>query len=176
MTGKELAKYLRAKIPAEQYLLMMGEKKRDHTTEVEVKPKHSKVEEKAVSLPEPQKPEVAETPEKPEPEKPAPRLEIPESDLEKLRSLVNELQGSLEGVLTDENWEVKQKVAVRELAELLQSSESKPFAVIFDGVITQRLLDISNSKGVSYLVGARIGNIAKRPQNIKIMVFDDITK
>jgi len=176
LTGKELAKYLRAKIPAEQYLLMMGEKKRDHTTEVEVKPKHSKVEEKAVSLPEPQKPEVAETPEKPEPEKPAPRLEIPESDLEKLRSLVNELQGSLEGVLTDENWEVKQKVAVRELAELLQSSESKPFAVIFDGVITQRLLDISNSKGVSYLVGARIGNIAKRPQNIKIMVFDDITK
>ncbi|RWX73369.1 MAG: DNA primase [Candidatus Methanosuratincola subterraneus] len=176
LTGKELAKYLRAKIPAEQYLLMMGEKKRDHTTEVEVKPKHSKVEEQAVSLPEPQKPEVAETPEKPEPEKPAPRLEIPESDLEKLRSLVNELQGSLEGVLTDENWEVKQKVAVRELAELLQSSESKPFAVIFDGVITQRLLDISNSKGVSYLVGARIGNIAKRPQNIKIMVFDDITK
>jgi len=176
LTGKELAKYLRAKIPAEQYLLMMGEKKRDHTTEVEVKAKHSKVEEQAVSLPEPQKPEVAETPEKPEPEKPAPRLEIPESDLEKLRSLVNELQGSLEGVLTDENWEVKQKVAVRELAELLQSSESKPFAVIFDGVITQRLLDISNSKGVSYLVGARIGNIAKRPQNIKIMVFDDITK
>lgn len=176
LTGKELAKYLRAKIPAEQYLLMVGEKKREHAPEAEAKARHSKVEEQSVSLPEPQKLEVSEKPAKPEPEKPEPHIEIPEADLEKLRSLVNELQGSLEGVLTDENWEVKQKVAVRELAELLQSSETKPFAVIFDGVITQRLLDISNSKGVSYLVGARIGNIAKRPQNIKIMVFDEIIK
>lgn len=179
LTGKELAKYLRAKIPAEQYLLMMGEKKREHAPEVEVKTKHSKAEEQASSqpeTPEPQKLEVTAKPAKQETEKPAPLIEMPEADLEKLRSLVNELQGSLEGVLTDENWEVKQKVAVRELAELLQSSEIKPFAVVFDGVVTQRLLDISNSKGVSYLVGARIGNVAKRPQNIKIMVFGDLTK
>lgn len=176
LTGKELAKYLRAKIPAEQYLLMMGEKKREHAPETEAKTKHPKAEEQTVVLPEPQKPEVLEKPAKPEPEKPEPKIEIPEADLDKLRSLVNELQGSLEGVLTDENWEVKQKVAVRELAELLQNSDTKPFAVIFDGVVTQRLLDISNSKGVAYLVGARIGNIAKRPQNIKIMVFEDITK
>lgn len=176
LTGKELAKYLRAKIPAEQYLLMMGEKKREHAPETEVRTKHPKAEEQTVVLPEPQKPEVLEKPAKPEPEKLEPKIEVPEADLDKLRSLVNELQGSLEGVLTDENWEVKQKVAVRELAELLQNSETKPFAVIFDGVVTQRLLDISNSKGVAYLVGARIGNIAKRPQNIKIMVFEDITK
>jgi len=175
LTGKELAKYLRAKIPAEQYLLMMGEKKREHV-EAEVKTKQSKVEEHVVSLPESQKLVETEKPTKPEPEKPEPRIEIPEVQLEKLRSLVKELQGSLEGVLTDEGFEVKQKVAVRELAELLQNSETKPFAVIFDGVVTQRLLDISNSKGVSYLVGARIGNIAKRPQNIKIMVFDEIIK
>ncbi|MEN3036222.1 MAG: DNA primase, partial [Candidatus Methanosuratincola petrocarbonis] len=142
-------------------------------------PKHSKIEGQAVTLPEPSEPqklEVTEKLERPEPEKPEKHIEIPQADLEKLRSLVKELQGSLEGVLTDETWEVKQKVAVRELAELLQSSEIKPFAVIFDGVVTQRLLDVSNSKGVSYLIGARIGNIAKRPQNIKIMVFDDITK
>lgn len=176
LTGKELAKYLRAKIPAEQYLLMMGEKKREHAPETEAKTKHPKVEEQTVVLPEPQKPEVLEKPAKTEPEKPEPKMEIPEADLEKLRSLVNELQGSLEGVLADENWEVKQKVAVRELAELLQNSETKPFAVIFDGVVTQRLLDISNSKGVAYLIGARIGNIAKRPQNIKIMIFEDITR
>ncbi|MEJ5292043.1 MAG: DNA primase DnaG [Candidatus Methanosuratincola sp.] len=176
LTGKELAKYLRAKIPAEQYLLMMGEKKREHAPEAEVKTKQSKVEEQVVSLPESQKLVETEKPTKPEPEKPEPRIEIPEVQLEKLRSLVKELQGSLEGVLTDEGFEVKQKVAVRELAELLQNSETKPFAVIFDGVVTQRLLDISNSKGVSYLVGARIGNIAKRPQNIKIMVFDEIIK
>lgn len=173
LTGKEIAKYLRAKIPAEQYLLMMGEKKREPLPEHEVKQKPQKIEEQQ-ALPEPQKCEVAEKPAKVE--KPAPPISIPEADLEKLRSIVKELQGSLEGVLADEKWEIKQKVAVRELAELLQNSEIKPFAVIFDGVITQRLLDISNSKGVSYLVGARIGNIAKRPQNINIMVFDDLTK
>jgi DNA primase len=88
--------------------------------------------------------------------------------------MMERLQGSLEADLLDESWESKQKVAVRELAEILQNTSDKIHAVVFDGVITQRLLDISNNKGVAFLIGARVGNIAKRPQGITILTFEDI--
>ncbi|MCQ5337520.1 MAG: DNA primase, partial [Candidatus Methanomethylicia archaeon] len=87
--------------------------------------------------------------------------------------MINQLQGSLEANIVDENLDVKQKVAVRELADILQNINEKVYGVIFDGVITQRLLDISSNKGISLLVGARIGNIAKKPQSLQVFTFDD---
>lgn len=95
-------------------------------------------------------------------------------DYNKVKSIIENLQGSLEAELVDENWEVKQRVAVRDLAEFLQNTNEKIYGVVFDGVITQRLLDVSYNKGVSILIGARIGNIAKKPQSISILTFEDI--
>ncbi len=95
-------------------------------------------------------------------------------DLEKVRAMIGQLQGSLEANLVDETWESKQKVAVRDLADVLQSINDKIYGIVFDGVVTQRLLDISSNKGVSFVIGARIGNIAKRPQGVTILTFDDI--
>ena len=94
--------------------------------------------------------------------------------MQKVKALIDQLQGTLEANLLDEAWDQKQKVAVRELAETLQTTGDRVQAVIFDGVITQRLLDTANNKGVAFLIGARIGNIAKRPQGITILTFDDI--
>lgn len=93
---------------------------------------------------------------------------------EKVKAIIENLQGSLEAELVDENWEVKQRVAVRDLAEFLQNTNEKIYGVIFDGVITQRLLDVSYNKGVSILIGARIGNITKKPQSISILTFEDL--
>jgi len=36
-------------------------------------------------------------------------------------------------------------------------------SVVFDGVITQRIVDIASEKGISNLVGAKIGNLVKTP-------------
>ena len=46
-------------------------------------------------------------------------------------------------------------------------------SVIFDGIITQRLLDIASSRGVQNIVGARQHDITKIPLNIKIYTFSD---
>lgn len=167
LTGKELAKCLRSKVPIEQYQIS-GEKRHE--------PKKREQEEPQVQAEVRPPPEKAQ--ERIEEEEPAPVREevtLPGVDMAKLKSMIEQLQGSLEAALLDETWEQKQKVAVRELADTLQGSSEKIQAVVFDGVITQRLLDTSSSKGVSYLIGARIGNIAKRPQDITVLTFEDVS-
>ena len=224
LTGKELAKCLRSKVPTEQYQLMIGEKRgepsqddrgdrrdreRDRDRERErdrgrryPQERHDRAREQQIPEPhaeegyagEAQQQEAVAQPQEPPqapPQEQAPQAEvqapapseggapepvaIPGVDMAKVKVMIDQLQGSLEAILADDAWEQKQKVAVRELAEVLQSSEEKFHAVIFDGVITQRLLDISNNKGVAFLIGARVGNIAKRPQNITILTFENLS-
>ncbi len=206
LTGKELAKCLRSKVPTEQYQLMMGEKRGEPSQEEREErsdkergrrypqERHERIQAQAPGSSQadayayeaPQQEyapaQVQEPTTQAELHEPAPKEEkapapvaIPGVDMSKVKAMIDQLQGSLEAILVDESWEQKQKVAVRELAEVLQSSEEKFHAVIFDGVITQRLLDISNNKGVAFLIGARVGNIAKRPQNITILTFENLS-
>jgi len=167
LTGKELAKCLRSKIPIDQYQVS-GEKRHEPSKKREqevqqVEPEMRPPPEKAQERVEQEEPKAA-------PEE----VSLPGVDMTKLKVLIEQLQGSLEAALLDESWEQKQKVAVRELADTLQGTGEKIQAVVFDGVITQRLLDTSSSKGVAYLIGARIGNIAKRPQGITVLTFEDV--
>ena len=62
---------------------------------------------------------------------------------------------------------------VSELTNKLQSIEGV-YAIVFDGVITQRLSDIASEKNVKYLIGARLGNITKKPLEIELLTFGDI--
>ncbi|MCQ5363100.1 MAG: DNA primase DnaG [Candidatus Methanomethylicia archaeon] len=169
LTGKEIAKCLRSKIPVEQYQLTVPDRK--ESAKHEVMQKESYLEAATKGAERERTIEVVERePTKIERERPVP----PGLDLGKVRQMIAQLQGSLEANLVDEAWEVKQKVAVRELADVLQGINEKIYGVVFDGVVTQRLLDISSNKGVNFVIGARIGNIAKRPQGITILTFDDL--
>jgi DNA primase len=169
LTGKEIAKCLRSKIPVEQYQLTVPDRK--ESAKHEVMQKESYIEAATKEAERERTIEVVERePTKIERERPVP----PGLDLGKVRQMIAQLQGSLEANLVDEAWEVKQKVAVRELADVLQGINEKIYGVVFDGVVTQRLLDISSNKGVNFVIGARIGNIAKRPQGITILTFDDL--
>lgn len=42
-------------------------------------------------------------------------------------------------------------------------------ALVFDGIITQRLADLASKQGVKVLVGLKIGNVNKAPENIEII-------
>ncbi|MGQ9759717.1 MAG: DNA primase DnaG [Candidatus Methanomethylicaceae archaeon] len=166
LTGKEIAKALRSKIPVEQYQLTLPERKQEIGRQ-EASPREGYTAERVIEKPV----QVVE--------KLTPKAErgrpIPAGvDTSKVRGMIEQLQGTLEANLVDEGWEVKQRVAVRELAEVLQNINEKVHGIVFDGVVTQRLLDISNNKGVMFVIGARVGNIAKRPQGITILTFDDL--
>ena len=86
---------------------------------------------------------------------------------------VNTLKETLEAIIFDEKGAETNRIPVSELAEKLKGSKGA-HALVFDGIITQRLLDIAEEKKISIVVGDRISNIAKKPVDLKILTFSDI--
>ena len=89
-------------------------------------------------------------------------------------SLSSELKGTLEAVVLNEKLESMEKMPVSELCIKLQKIEGA-HTIVFDGVITQRLVDIAGDKGVKRIVGERISGVVKRPIDIQLLTFSDIT-
>jgi DNA primase len=87
--------------------------------------------------------------------------------------VAKELEGTLEAVLLNEGMEKKDRLPVSELAEKLQQTKDID-TVVFDGVITQRLVDIADQKKVKYLVAARVSDVVKQPLNVHLITFADI--
>ncbi len=91
------------------------------------------------------------------------------------REALTELSGSLKALLLDDKGEtLKKDLAVRELADTLKGGKDKVAAVVFDGVITQRLLDIAADKKIATVVGVKMGNVTKVPDTVEILTRDDL--
>ena len=99
---------------------------------------------------------------------PPPALQVPQQVVDEIKGL----RGTLEAVLYDSNWKPVKRVAVRDLISALEGSEGISY-IVFDGVITQRLVDIASSKNVTAVIGARMGDIVRLPDNLVIKIFDD---
>jgi DNA primase len=84
-----------------------------------------------------------------------------------------QLGGTLEAVLLNKEMKQVARMPVRELAEKLQQTKDID-TVVFDGVITQRLVDIASERNVNYLVAARVSNAMKQPLKVKLMTFEEI--
>ena len=91
-----------------------------------------------------------------------------------IEDAVEKLKGTLEAVLLDEKMKEIGRIPVSELADKLKEIEGVD-TVVFDGVITQRLVDIASEKKIKYLVAARISDVIKQPLNVKLLTFDNIT-
>jgi DNA primase len=84
-----------------------------------------------------------------------------------------ELEGTLEAVLFNEKMEQIERLPVRDLADRLQQTAGID-TVVFDGVITQRLVDIANERNVKFLVAARISDVVKQPLKVHLLTFADV--
>lgn len=183
LTQKEIVRALRQKIPVEQVLdqyKIKGQPKRRR--EITTKRK-SLIREKPLCIRSP--PDRAETvaPHRIVPRDVMPRsvpveeiaepvrevVSEPEPEREWFRQHVDELDGTLSARLLDRNQNVLKEVAVRDLARELKESNGSVNGVIFDGVVTQRILDIAAEKGLEYLIGAKMGNIAKSPVCVRVI-------
>ena len=85
------------------------------------------------------------------------------------------LQGSLKATLLGSgNAEVQKEIAVRDLAEVLRGTKEGVETVVFDGVITQLLQDIAVEKKIKTIVGAKLGNIQKKPDAVVVLTREDL--
>lgn len=147
---KLIMKALKNKIPAEQYADMYNielKKKERHTPAPPVEEKVTKKEKEKFVL----------------------------SDEQKIyKKILEEIGGTLKASLLDQKGNEIKRIPVRELTDELKKAENV-HAVVFDGIITQRLLDIACDKGAKVIVGIKMGNIIKRPTQIRIITQDQLT-
>jgi DNA primase len=101
----------------------------------------------------------------------APLEEI--EDLGELSKLAGELRGTLEAVLLKKDGSQLNRVPVSELVERLKVEKTVD-TVIFDGIITGRLVDTAVGMKVTNLVGERMAEGVKVPDGLNIRVFSDL--
>jgi DNA primase len=86
---------------------------------------------------------------------------------------IQDIKEAFKAVLFNAEKEVIGECGVADLAKKLEELETVP-TVVFDGVITQRLVDIAAKKKTTLLIGAAVADIEKKPNDLKILTFDDI--
>jgi DNA primase len=119
-----------------------------------------------------ERPERREPREQP-PQEPQPEVKKAEpKEAGEFAEIMKDLAGTLSAKLLDANKNVLQKVAVRDLANVLKETNGDVKSVVFDGVITQRMLDIAAEKNLEYLVGVKMGSIVKQPANVKVITTE----
>lgn len=91
---------------------------------------------------------------------------------EDITKRVKEHIGTLKASLYNEKGEKIRETFVRDLINEMHQ-HNKVHGIIFDGVITQRIIDLAEEKDVKYIIGARVGSIIRRPHTLIILTFDD---
>jgi len=94
---------------------------------------------------------------------------LPDAVLQKAQ----ELKGTLEAAVLDESAKEIAHLPVSELANQLPAIEA-PYTLVFDGVITQRILDLAEQKKIKFVVGDRLSEIAKRPADVKVLTMAEL--
>ena len=106
------------------------------------------------------------------------RLKIPKEAPqlpEKVKECAKEVEGKLMAIILNSEVQEVERVPVSELAQRLQELRDQAKYIVFDGVITQRLVDILSETGVDvYLVGVRVGEISKPSERVHIITFDSL--
>jgi len=190
LTKKEIVKALRSKVPAEQVITEIFYKGRNFYDVIREKEREKEKAEKEKKAPvavvahiqhaapaqkaaEERRPERAERVEPKKEERIIRPIQKPkQSELDEFKEFVEKVKSGKEStaILLDENKNVIAEIPVRELTNQLKERKDV-YAVVFNGVITQRLIDTVSETGVRYLVGARKYNVVRRPVNLKIVTF-----
>jgi len=171
---KLIMKALKNKIPADQYAEMydiqVGKKEGSSDLNI-VRQKQPRNEEKPAGKP-------AEKPRQSQKQEERPRSQNEEKIVtEKQKEygkILDNISGSLKAVLFDKDDKEIKKIPVRELTDSLKKSDNNIATVVFDGIITQRLLDIANNKNVKEIVGIKMGNVVKMPASVKVITKKDL--
>ncbi len=184
LAAKEITKALRNKVPAEEYLASLEKRERKLIEEARQQvqqevPQAQAIEvtvqeqpqptEKVQATAQPTQAVTAQTTQQTSQPRPSPELpQLPPNVIDEMRKL----GGTLEAIIYDDHWTEIKRIPVRDLVDTLQQLPNA-YAIVFDGVCTQRLVDIASGKGVKLLIMSRVGNITKVPTDMLIMTIDE---
>ncbi|MHA1682810.1 MAG: DNA primase DnaG [Promethearchaeota archaeon] len=106
---------------------------------------------------------------------PRPKITFESPDLvpESIRKLGKSILGTTKAQFYDEGVNLLKEVPTSLIVDEVQKESGKVKTILFDGIISQRLLDISIQEGVKVIIGTRVGNV-KKPANLKIFRIEDV--
>jgi len=171
LTQKQIVKCLRNKVPADQFAEMLniptnqtknGEKMGRREDDRQDRHRH---EDDRGRHREQQKPRPAE-------EKQQKRFN---PDQVRYKNALDELGNTSKAKLLGESGNLVKEVHVSMLADTLKDTSEGVSAVVLDGIITQRILDLAVEKNISAVVGVKLGNIAKLPTNVEVLTKEDLS-
>jgi DNA primase len=110
------------------------------------------------------KPTVTAKKEKPKPE-------VPEA----ISQIAKTLVGTLEAILLNEKLEEIERLPVSQLAEKLQQATGVD-TVIFDGIITQRIVDVASDKNIKRIIASRVSEAVKPALNVDLLTFAEVVQ
>lgn len=194
LSRKELIKCLRAKVPFEQNMLngtpgaderrerarpYSNREQRGSRFEDRHRPRRDDRLDVMPPLPEQQAPvqKPADVPPAPQqqPEQqmpvqaaaPAPAAPKPAEVPSALLSSLDELENTLRARFYNAELSSTKEMPVREMMKSLED-ERGIYAIVFDGIITQRLADLAENKKIGILVGIKLGNVFRKPASVLI--------
>ncbi|MDD5163965.1 MAG: DNA primase DnaG [Candidatus ainarchaeum sp.] len=106
--------------------------------------------------------------------KPVPRIEDIRSEAspeetQKFGPIMQQLQNSLKARFLDEQNNTIKEVSVRDMLKEMQETQNSK-AVVFDGIVTKRLVDAAEQKNINYLVGVKKGRI-ENSEKVKVVTI-----
>ena len=99
-------------------------------------------------------------------------INVEDDETKLMKDMLKEFEGSGCGAILDEALNMTQEVEVENIYEEIKNIEDDVDTVIFDGIISQRLVDVASLKGIKRLVAFKSMNIVKKPNNLKLITMD----
>jgi len=163
LTQKQIVKSLRNKIPAEQFLSL---KNNDIFVDKKAPAPSTKTSNDA-----PKPREIPKTKPEPVPAKPEKKL----SDIQqKYKDILVANSSSSKAFFLDEKGNILEETTVRKLATSMKEIK-KCNSLVFDGIVTQRILDNAEEAKIPTIVAVKVGNVTKVPKNVKILTQSDLS-
>ena len=83
--------------------------------------------------------------------------------VKEFRKIMEGLVGTRGAYVLDKDMKLITKIPIIELRKTIKERDSI-YAIVFDGVITKKLVDMAEEKKISYLVGMKVVGITKMPE------------
>ena len=91
----------------------------------------------------------------------------------KTKELYPNLNGTLEAILLDQGLQEVGRFPISELVQKMEGSSGAHF-LVFDGIVTQRLVESAAKVGVKGIIGHRTGELSNVPDDVRIGTFRDL--
>ncbi len=172
LTRKEVTMALQAQIPAEQALALVKERRAAPTKKKRPTKQVTRTRKETRPADDFGMPEILEDRRVASRRRPVTRR-IPVTVDEVYASRIEEIKESFKALLFGKDKKVIIECGVAELAKTLEQQDEVP-TIVFDGVITQRLVDIAATKKTQLMIGAAVADIENKPSSMQIVTFDDL--